>query len=110
MATATSRRREGVLCSEVEEVMREKLPPSEDKDAGDNDTSLGAVSHREGIERAMFRERVRRAGRRVVVFGLFPEDCSASPETQRQNFDCIQNGKAVEPSFAKGEWAVRLRA
>ena len=54
-------------------------------------------AHDQGIIKAKFRERVRRAGRRVVVFS----------SEAGQRFECIQHAKVVEPSFAKGEWAVR---
>ena len=49
-------------------------------------------------EPAKWRERVRRAGRRVVVF----------PDGSGNDFHCVQDGKSVEPSFAKGEWAVTV--
>lgn len=51
-----------------------------------------------GMLKAQFRERVRRAGRRVVVL----------PNEANHRFECVQDGKAVQPSFAKGEWSVRL--
>lgn len=52
-----------------------------------------------GMESARWRERVRRAGRRVVVLGGSQLD---------ERFECRQGTKVVEPSFAKGEWWVRL--
>ena len=52
---------------------------------------------RAGLETAKWRERVRRAGRRVVVF----------PHDSDDTFQCVQQGKAIEPSFAKGDWEVR---
>ena len=50
-----------------------------------------------GMAAAKIRERIRRAGRRVVVF----------PHSSGHSFESIQDGKPVEASFAKGEWAVR---
>lgn len=52
---------------------------------------------RAGLDVAKFRERVRRAGRRVVAF----------PDEPNGRFECVQKGKPVEASYAKGEWAVR---
>lgn len=50
-----------------------------------------------GMDAAKWRERVRRAGRRVV----------AQRTSSTDEFTCVQHGKPVEPSYAKGEWAVR---
>ena len=74
----------------------------EDVQRSFEETALGPASLEQtkqavGMAKARFRERVRRAGRRVVVF----------PNPDGLRFECVQNGKAVEPSFAKGEWAVR---
>lgn len=51
-----------------------------------------------GLEKAKWRERIRRAGRRAVVFS----------DEGGTRFESVQDGKRVEPSFAKGEWAVRF--
>lgn len=49
-----------------------------------------------GNDEAAFRERVRRAARRVVVNGY--ED---------KRFVCWSQNQIAEPSFAKGEWSVK---
>ena len=67
------------------------------KEEGGQEGREGGCAHKEGLERAKWRERVRRAARRVVVF-----------ESGGDRFECVQGGKVVESSFAKGEWAVRL--
>ena len=56
-----------------------------------------------GMDAARQRERVRRAGRRIVVF---PDQENVSKIGKR--LQCVQNGKVVEGSFAKGEWGVRV--
>lgn len=83
-----------VECGEVERtfVAREK---SGEVDKLQNHHSIVALRERQNP--AEWRETVRRAGRRVVVFGAGDA-----------KFECVQNNKIVEPSFAKGEWAVRL--
>lgn len=66
-------------------------------------------SAQSGMSMAQFRERVRRAGRRLIAFGPQEQmDSNAEPGLHR--FECVQNGRAVEPSFAKGEWTLRLVA
>lgn len=52
----------------------------------------------------IWRERIRRAGRRVVVLAR-----SEFENGMKDTFECVQKGRPVEPSFAKGEWAVRLK-
>lgn len=86
-----AKERGSVECSEVQKLHGNpdaKLPVDED--------ALPSQKHRAGMDEAQWRERVRRAARRVVVF----------PHEQ-ERFECVQKGKAVEPSFAKGEWSVR---
>lgn len=70
-----------------------------------------------GQRKAEEREMVRRAARRAVVFGFSPDKfettnskgsgdgSGASP----RKCEAIMNGQIVEPSFAKGNWAVRWR-
>lgn len=78
-----------------------------------------------GQKRAREREMVRRAARRAVVFGLLidetetadskvkgsPEKSSKTgpDELPRRKCEAIMNGQLVEPSFAKGNWAIRWR-
>lgn len=49
-----------------------------------------------GMDAAKWRERVRRAARRVVT-----------QHRDEGRFEAVQKGKVVEPSYAKGDWAVR---
>lgn len=110
-ALKPERKHSGVTCDDVEGVMRVGL---ESQDGGDEDEEGGMKLHegdaqKEGMERAQFRERVRRAGRRVVAFGApVPSDEDAASEGKRERFECVQQGRAVESSFAKGDWAVRV--
>jgi hypothetical protein len=83
---------------------------------------------RQGQFQAYRRERVRRAARRAVVFGLSPEQktepgvgiAAGSQLHQacmqpnghfesRLFCEAVQDGKVVEPSFAKGNWYIRFR-
>ncbi len=86
-----ARKKGSVECGEVERLFVAR------KEEGGEEGREEGLGHKEGLERAKWRERVRRAGRRVVVFG-----------SGGDRFECVQGGKVVEPSFAKGEWAVRL--
>ncbi|KAJ9609769.1 hypothetical protein H2200_006097 [Cladophialophora chaetospira] len=85
----------------------------------------------EGQQRAEEREMVRRAARRGVVFGFVVEppdggrqkqsasrtsatrqadaDTDKHSSEQRRKCEALMNGAVVEPSFAKGNWAVRWR-
>lgn len=56
----------------------------------------------EGQRRAHEREMVRCAARRGVVFGFLVGD-------ERVKCEAVMHGKVVEPSFVKGDWAVRWR-
>ncbi|CRK13248.1 hypothetical protein BN1723_009939 [Verticillium longisporum] len=58
----------------------------------------------EGQKRAHERELVRCAARRGVVFGF-----AVDGQEERRKCEAIMQGKVVEPSFAKGDWAVRWR-
>lgn len=75
---------------------------------------------REGQRKAEEKEMVRQAARRAVVFGL--EVRSADERTarkggeqdavtsvERRMCEAVMNGAVVEPSFAKGDWAIRWR-
>lgn len=78
------------------------------------------TSQQRGRQRAANREKVRQAARRGVVFGFSIRDAdsgarNAGPEDQSENADlqsrrrveAVQGGRAVEASFAKGDWGVR---
>ncbi|CRK20609.1 hypothetical protein BN1723_000421, partial [Verticillium longisporum] len=58
----------------------------------------------EGQKRAHERELVRCAARRGVVFGF-----AVDGREERRKCEAVMQGKVVEPSFAKGDWAVRWR-
>lgn len=99
--------------------MREGLPQRERKNGGDDgDDAAGDgdagndpdESQRMGLDRAVFRERVRRAGRRIIAFGPLTGELEQGEVCGDRVFECVQNGKSVEPSFAKGEWALRVQS
>ncbi|KAI9172554.1 hypothetical protein HJFPF1_02059 [Paramyrothecium foliicola] len=62
---------------------------------------------REGQKKAKEREMTRCAARRGVVFGFSVGDDAGSGE--RRLCEAVMAGKVVEPSFAKGDWAIRWR-
>ena len=83
---------------------------------------------REGQKRAEEKELIKSAVRRAVVFGLLveaPTDVASSrkkgrkaatedegaqmAEKVRRKCEALMSGSVVEPSFAKGDWAVRWR-
>lgn len=64
--------------------------------------------YQQGMRQAQFRERVRRAARRVVAFGAPEGDGGNASVTSQSRFECIQHGQPIEASFAKGDWMVRL--
>ena len=100
--------------------------PSDLQGKPPNPTGPGSTEVRQaGQKRADKREMVRRAARRAVVFG-FPIDQaegtttggkasrsaakqSSSEEKPRRKCEAVMNGQVVEPSFAKGNWAIRWR-
>ena len=69
----------------------------------DNEASPPEDPRRHGQEKAKERERVRCAGRRIVVF---PERDNV--KATGKQFECVQKNRVVEGSFAKGEWGVRV--
>jgi hypothetical protein len=93
------------------------------------DGALSAQQH--GKSQADQRERVRRAARRAVVFGIStgPSSTSDRAHVQANNgekkhslddgpvdpgsgprmCEAVLDGVVVEPSFAKGNWCVRWR-
>lgn len=86
---------------------------------------------RQGAKRAEEREMIRRAARRGIVFGFeVPKretlgnksktkakgrgrederDDAQVPSTEIRKCEALMNGMVVEPSFAKGNWAIRWR-
>ncbi|KAI1850906.1 hypothetical protein JX265_007231 [Neoarthrinium moseri] len=64
---------------------------------------------RAGQRRAKEREMVKCAARRGVVFGFLVGDGNQQGEQGRRKCEAVMSGKVVEPSFAKGDWAIRWR-
>lgn len=88
---------------------------------------------RQGQKQAEEREMVRRAARRVIVFGvevpkqeapskkhlkpkakgkrrgLDDDETEEEPRTEVRKAEALMNGMVVEPSFAKGNWSIRWR-
>lgn len=87
-----------VECSRVQQIIAERLGRyGQTSEPSPGDLSTTEKAHA-GNEEAIFRERVRRAARRVV---------NGSHDDQR--FVCWSNvnNRIEEPSFAKGEWSVK---
>ena len=87
-----------VECSHVQAKLDDGAIPSPQPEAGA--AAEDSDKQKRGLHMAQWRERVRRAGRRVVVFN----------DSNSGRYECVQSGKAVEPSSAKGEWSVRFVA
>lgn len=83
---------------------------------------------RQGAKRAEEREMVRRAARRVIVFGVEvpktvevrkptkkskrgreEDEGDERASTEMRKAEALMNGMVVEPSFAKGNWSIRWR-
>ncbi|ORY68597.1 uncharacterized protein BCR38DRAFT_334471 [Pseudomassariella vexata] len=64
---------------------------------------------RVGQRRAKEREMVRCAARRGVVFGFVLGEGRVDEEEKKRLCEAVMVGKVVEPSFAKGDWAIRWR-
>lgn len=102
--------------------------PSESQSTADVDLR----KRKEGHRRADQREMIRRAARRLIVFGCEQKrhdrrdnhpkkpnkrttkgstagDQEVAEETVRRKCEALMNGIVVEPSFAKGNWAIRWR-
>lgn len=60
---------------------------------------------RQGQKRAKEREMTKCAARRGVVFGFSVNDDGG----EKRLCEAVMSGKVVEPSFAKGDWAIRWR-
>lgn len=64
----------------------------------------------QGQKKVKEREMVRCAARRGVVFGfLLGEGSNNGGKEERRKCEAVMLGKVVEPSFAKGDWAIRWR-
>ncbi|OBS24563.1 hypothetical protein FPOA_05105 [Fusarium poae] len=59
---------------------------------------------KQGQKRAKEREMTKCAARRGVVFGF-----SVNDDGEKRLCEAVMSGKVVEPSFAKGDWAIRWR-
>ncbi len=99
----------------------------------ETDGSTESRTRQAGQRRADQREMVRKAARRGVVFGFVQDPAAnALPETTRtkggkrarqkdqhdvgddagpyrRKCEAVMNGAVVEPSYAKGDWAIRWR-
>lgn len=94
------------------------------------ETSEELMKRRDGQRRAEEREMVRRAARRLIVFGHstqtdHTDTSNIEVESQgrskkksvrepplsdyQRKGEALMNGTVVEPSFAKGNWAIRWR-
>lgn len=100
------------------------------------ETSEDLAKRQEGQRRAEEREMIRRAARRLIVFGHSAEagrpgmsrsepehepepqgrarkkianDRGHSSNDHQRRCEALMNGAVVEPSFAKGNWAIRWR-
>ncbi|KXT18763.1 hypothetical protein AC579_8216 [Pseudocercospora musae] len=88
------------------------------------------LKRREGAKKAEEREMVRRAARRIIIFGVevpkretyekkaskakskgkhAEEEDVDDSTTETRKAEALMAGMVVEPSFAKGNWAVRWR-
>ncbi|ROW07981.1 hypothetical protein VMCG_03595 [Cytospora schulzeri] len=70
-----------------------------------NETNEMLEKRRQGQRKVKQREMVKCAARRGVVFGFIVE----GEGEERRKCEAVMNAKVVEPSFAKGNWAVRWR-
>ncbi|KAI8650084.1 hypothetical protein NCS56_01460300 [Fusarium sp. Ph1] len=66
------------------------------------ETDAMVEKRKEGQKRAKEREMTKCAARRGVVFGFLVGE-------ERRLCEAVMAGKAVEPSFAKGDWSIRWR-
>lgn len=96
------------------------------------ENSEDLAKRQEGQRRAEEREMIRRAARRLIVFGHSAEagpsstsrseavsqgraekkiagDRAHSSKDPQRKCEALMNGAVVEPSFAKGNWAIRWR-
>ncbi|KAM0192771.1 hypothetical protein ACHAPI_008132 [Fusarium lateritium] len=69
-----------------------------------HETDAMLEKRRQGQKRAKEREMTKCAARRGVVFGF-----SVGEDGEKRLCEAVMSGKVVEPSFAKGDWAIRWR-
>ena len=87
------------------------LPGADDHGASVHDSSdLNPMMR--GMQRARHREMVRQAARRGAAFGfvmngIYGELEKGNIAENRKKVVAVQNGRPVEPSFAKGNWGVK---
>lgn len=76
------------------------------------ETEYMVMKRKEGQLRTMEKERIKGAARRGVVFGfneLSADQVKNDSECDKRKCEAVMAGKVVEPSFAKGDWAIRWR-
>jgi hypothetical protein len=74
------------------------------------ETDAMLQKRKEGDLRAKERELVKCAARRGVVFGFATDTGDADEKGDKLRLcEAVMSGKVVEPSFAKGDWAIRWR-
>lgn len=70
------------------------------------ETEDAAKKRIEGQRLAEDKESIKRAARRLCVFGVRSHD---ETDSERRMCEAVIGTKAVEPSFAKGDWSIRWR-
>ncbi|KAF4450818.1 hypothetical protein F53441_6150 [Fusarium austroafricanum] len=68
------------------------------------ETDAMLEKRKQGQKRAKEKEMTKCAARRGVIFGL-----SVNENGEKRLCEAVMSGKVVEPSFAKGDWAIRWR-
>lgn len=102
-------RKWGVRCSFVqshffESDSRHRMHDEHEHEHDKDGEETGKDPQKDGMRRAEERERVRRAGRRLVAF----KDRENVVSRIGARLECVQDGRVVEGSFAKGDWGVRV--
>lgn len=104
---ALARARGQISCDEMQQLFQQEDEAEAEEDGGvllnhsDEHSNASTLAesdkHKAGMDLAKWRERVRRAARRVVA-----------QSTTEERYECVQKGKVVESSYAKGDWSVRF--
>lgn len=102
-------RKWGVRCSFVQSHFfgpdsRHRMHDEHEHEHDKDGEETGKDPQKDGMRRAEERERVRRAGRRLVAF----KDRENVVSRIGARLECVQDGRVVEGSFAKGDWGVRV--